>query len=71
MDDVFILLNLSAALTANVASTDTTVQIEIAVERKGLGVAPLAIPQLQENTDIGIALKMEECMAIDQSFEIQ
>jgi hypothetical protein len=64
--DLYVMLTLTKALTADVG-TNADISILFDVTRRGLGVGHLAIPELNEHSDIGIALKMEECMAIYQS----
>jgi hypothetical protein len=61
--DLYVMPTLTKALTADVG-TNADISILFDVTRRGLGVGHLAIPELNEHSDIGIALKMEECMAI-------
>jgi hypothetical protein len=64
--DVFVLLTLSSPLTVNVPH-NTTITLAVDASRRGLAVGHLGVPELQDNSDLGIALKMEECMAINHA----
>ena len=54
--DVFVLLKLSDALTEDVTNDSNITLTRVDATRKGLAVGHLAIPELEDNTDIGIAL---------------
>ena len=64
--DVYVLLKLSNALTEDVTN-NSNITLAYDVTRKGLGVGHLAVPELSDDTDIGIALTMDECVAINHA----
>eukprot|EP01043_Picozoa_sp_COSAG02_P038389 COSAG02_NODE_2955_length_7670_cov_23.923656_6_plen_549_part_00 len=63
---LLILFELSHALTADV-TLNKVITVEFGVTTPGLGVGHLAVPELTEHTDIGIALKADELQAIAQA----
>lgn len=65
---VFVLLTLSNNLTASVPHNSTVaLSLSSSATRKGLAAGHLGVPELQDDSDLGSALTIEECMAINHA----